>query len=213
MLFLSKKYKDIPLYNTLISLTNTFSSELPGILIPKYFGLAITGHYGMASRIIRTPLGLIGQSVAEVFFNKASEISNNQPENFYSFIKKTYINLLKISILIFPLIFVASFFFEFILGKGWTDAGLYSRLLLPWLFLGFLNSPVSSVIVLFNKQKAMVVYDILFLIFRFLALYLGYQIFRDIVITLILYSTVGTIFNLFLIYYFLKISKNYKLRK
>ena len=38
-------YKDIPIFNTLISFINNFSNQLPVLLISRYFGLVATGNW------------------------------------------------------------------------------------------------------------------------------------------------------------------------
>ena len=71
MITLVKKYKDIPLFSTLISLLNTISNQLPIFLLTRFFGFASAGLYGLSHRVVAAPMGLIGQSVGEVFYQKA----------------------------------------------------------------------------------------------------------------------------------------------
>lgn len=204
---MAKKYQKIPKYNTLLAFTNTLSNELPNILIPKYFGLAIGGQFGLSIRLIKTPIGLIGESVSQIFFNKASETYNNHPIGFYTLVKQTYTKLFYFALLGFPLLFISTYFFEFFLGSDWTETGLYSRLLIPALFLMFLNSPITSLVVILGKQRSFVMYDLSLLVTRFAALFSGYHYFNSIIHTLVLYSIVGMVFNSLLIFYFLKIAK------
>ena len=42
----------------------------------KYFGLANSGIYGLAIKFMRAPVGIVQQSVSQVFYNKASKIYN-----------------------------------------------------------------------------------------------------------------------------------------
>ena len=105
------------------------------------------------------------------------------------------------------LLFVISFYLDFLFGDDWQDVGLYARILIPWLFLAFLSNPINSLIMIFNKQKTMVIFDVLLLIFRFLGLFLGYYYYNDIVISLIFFSLVGMLFNILILIYLLKISK------
>lgn len=204
--YMAKRYQKIPKYNTLLTFTNTLSNELPNILIPKYFGLAVGGQFGLSMRLIKTPIGLIGESFSQIFFNKASETYNNDPKGFHALVKQTYIKLLYSALIGFPLLFISTYFFEFILGGEWTETGLYSRLLIPALFLMFLNSPITSLIVILGKQRSFMIYDLSLLALRFAALFTGYHCFNNIIHTLVLYSMVGMIFNSVLIFYFLKIS-------
>ncbi len=212
MRILARKHRDIPRYITYTSLINTLSNQLSGILFPKFFGLAQTGQFGMAEKIIKAPLGLITQSINQIFFNKASELYNFSPKDFFSFVKKTYLNLLKMAALFFPLVFILSFFFEFLLGDKWTQVGLYSRILLPWLFIMFLNSPVSSLIIILNKQKTIVIYQTLLIIARLSALFAGNYFFKNLPATLALYVGVSVGFNIFLTHFFLKSAKNFSIK-
>lgn len=207
MIFLAKKYKDIPVFNTLINFTNTLSNELPILLISRYFGLANVGVYGLAIKVGRAPVGIIQQSVSQVFYNKASK-TYNLKEDLNQIVKKTYQNLLKIGFLVFTPLFIISFYLDFIFGENWIDVGLYVRILIPWLFVAFLSAPLTSLTLVLNKQKAMLFYDTFLLIFRFLAMFIGYYFYNDIVISLILFSGIGAIFNFFMLLYLLKISKN-----
>ena len=206
MILLAKKYKDIPKFNTLISFLNTLSNEIPVLMITKYFGLANAGIYGLAIKVGRAPSGIVQDSVSQVFFNKATEIYN-QDKNLTKIITKTGKNLLKIGLLIFVPLFIISFYLDIVFGKDWQQVGLYLRVLIPWLFIMFLSSPLTSLIVILNKQKTILFYDIFLLTFRFLAFYLGYYIYNDILISLIFFSAIGVVFNIFIIAYFFKVSK------
>ena len=206
MILLAKKYKDIPKFNTLISFLNTLSNEIPVLMITKYFGLANAGIYGLAIKVGRAPSGIVQDSVSQVFFNKATEIYN-QDKNLTKIITKTGKNLLKIGLLIFVPLFIISFYLDIVFGKDWQQVGLYLRVLIPWLFIMFLSSPLTSLIVILNKQKTILFYDIFLLTFRFLAFYLGFYIYNDILISLIFFSAIGVVFNIFIIAYFFKVSK------
>ena len=206
IIFLAKKYKDIPKFNTLISFLNTLSNEIPVLMITKYFGLANAGIYGLATKVGRAPSGIVQESVSQVFFNKATEIYNKD-ENLTEIIKETCKNLLKIGLLIFIPLFIISFYLDIILGKEWQQVGIYLRVLIPWLFIMFLSSPLTSLIVILNKQKTILFYDVFLLLFRFLAFYFGYYIYNDILISLIFFSAVGVVFNIFILAYFFKVSK------
>ncbi len=205
MLFLAKKHKDIPKLNTLLSFSNQLSNELPVYLITSYFGLGYAGIYGLAIKITKAPVGIIQQAIGPVFFNKISKQYNSN-ESLNSTVKKTYQKLLLIGFAFFTLLFIASFFFDIIFGENWVDVGLYTRILIPWLFVGFLNVPISSIIVVLNKQKTILYYDILLFVFRFLAFYIGYNVYNSVLISLFLFSAIGVLFNTFILIYFLKIS-------
>lgn len=207
MCFLARKYKDIPLFNTLISFSNTLSNEIPILLITKYFGFSYSGVYGLAIKIGKAPASIILDPIKQVFYNKATDVYNNKGD-LNQLIKETSKYLLKIAFLIFIPIISISFFLDFIFGEKWNEVGLYLRILTPWLFVIFFSYPLTSLILILNKQKIILFYDILLLTSRFLAFYIGYHFFNNILISITLFSTVGVIFNAFILLYFFKITKN-----
>ncbi len=206
MVFLAKKYKEIPIFNTLINFTNTLSNELPILMITKYFGVSNAGVYGLAIKISRGPISIIQQSVSQVFFNKASKTFNTK-NNLNEIIRKTTVYLFKVAFLVFIPLFIISFYLDFIFGENWEQAGLYVRILIPWLFVMFIASPLTSITVILKKQKKLLLYDITLLTCRFFALYFGYVIYNDIIFSLLFFSSIGVIFNIFILFYLLSISK------
>ncbi len=210
MMTLAKKYKDIPVFNTLINLTNNLSNELPVLLITKYFGLASSGIYGLAIKFTKAPIGIFQQSVNQVFFNKATKVYNNDGD-LYQLVKKTAKHLLLLSVFIFTPLFFISFYLGDVFGDNWIDVGLYSRILIPWLFFAFLSNPLTSLILILNKQKTMALLDSFLLLLRFLALFFGYYFYKNIIIALALFSGVGMLFNIAVFLYLLYISKGKKI--
>lgn len=212
MLFLTNKYRDIPIYNTILTFTNNLSNELPIILITRFFGLASAGIFGLALKVSKAAPGIIGQSISQIFFNEASNLYNTNGD-LHMLILKTYKTLLVIALFIFAPLFILSFYLDIVFGKDWVDVGVYIRIILPWLFIMFLNSPITSIISILNKQKIILLYNFLLLLFRFLALYIGYRFYNDIFISLFLFSIVGFVFNIFILIYFLYTSKHYTKQK
>ena len=206
---LLKQYKRIPQFNTLMSFLNTLSNELPVVLISNFFGLGSVGIYGLSLKISNAFSGLIGYSVGQVFFNEASKLYNAKG-NLYHLLKTTYRRMFLVGLLLFTILFVASFYFQVLLGNDWSDVGRYTRVLIPWLFIAFLNFPVSSLITILSKQKLFLIYDSILLVFRFLSIYVGFTFFSSMYISICLFSIVGFLFNLFLFCYLLLISKNHK---
>ncbi|RLD52744.1 MAG: O-antigen translocase [Bacteroidetes bacterium] len=203
---LVKKYKDVPLYNTLLSGLNTLSNQIPFLLLGKYFGLEVVAFYGMAGKVIMTPTGMVAQSVGQVFYKTATDIKNKNGD-LYGFVKKTYLNLAKLIILPVIIIFISTFFFDFFFGKDWGKAGLYAAVMLPWISIAFLNRPVSWIITILNKQKFVSIFDFLLLIFRFLSIYLSYKLLFNGVFAVTMYSLTGFLFGIFMLFWLLRMSK------
>jgi O-antigen/teichoic acid export membrane protein len=203
---LLKKYKSVPIYNTSVAVSNAISNHLPIFLLTAFYSIEMTAIYGLANRIIATPLSLVGQSVEQVLYNEATK-RYNKGESLRKLVISSYKKLTKLAIIPFIiLLFTAPFLFSFFFGIEWKLAGTFSQILIPWLFLGFLNYPLSYIITVVNKQSSLLVYNIILLIFRFIALYVGYKYFNSIIYSISLYALVGVVFNIFLLIYIIKIS-------
>jgi O-antigen/teichoic acid export membrane protein len=63
--------------------------------------------------------------------------------------------------------------FTFAFGKSWYISGIYIKILVPWLFLVFLSSPISTLYSVYNKQGTMFTFSMVLLISRIVALVIG----------------------------------------
>ncbi len=204
---LLRKYKNIPLYETLMNALNAISNQIPFLLVGSYFGYEAVALYGMASRIITVPTGLVAQSVGDVFYKTASD-KFNKKEDLFLFVKKTYVNLIKVIILPGLLLFVSTFFFAFFFGDGWEQAGLYAAIMLPWVIIGFLNQPISWIVTILNKQKQASFFDFILLVARFLSIYLSYKLLFSATFAISMYALTGFLFGVCMIFYFLHLARN-----
>jgi len=207
ILIVAKKYKDMPLFNTTIAVISSISNQLPLFFISRYYNIGLSGSYGLSNRVVSTPMELIGTSIGQVF-NQESSDTVKSGKDLHLLVKTTYLRLLKLAIIPFFLLFVTSYWlFPFLFGEQYQISGIITMILIPWLFLHFLNSPQNFLFNLLNKQKFMTVYHTLFLLSRLAVLYAGYFLLSNILYTIVLYSLVGIVFNIFLIFYYLNIIK------
>lgn len=206
---LFKKYLNIPVFNTSMGILNTISVQLPIFVLSGFFSLESTAHYGLAHRFIGLPVYLIGQSVGQVFFNKASKLYNQQGD-IHALLFKTMKRLFLFAVIPFVLLFIFSpWVFSLLLGEQWYEAGLMARYLSPYLLLSFVVAPVSYIVTILNKQKQILVYEIIVLAARYIAIYLGFRIFNEAKMSIIFFSGINIFFYFLLITYYHYISKHY----
>lgn len=206
MKIILRQYKKIPIYNSLINTVVDLSNEIPTYLLTGFYSIGVAGFYGMANKISATPLDLLGRSIGQVFYQKASEDYNNK-RNIENLLRKTCVNVLKISIL--PILFVIAIspFIYYILGAKWAGLELYILILLPAVFTNFLILPISGLYTIFQKQDKMLVFNVIMLGIKFLAIWSGFYFFNNIIWSLILLSFVSLTFKLLILLWFFKISK------
>ncbi|WP_418367536.1 lipopolysaccharide biosynthesis protein [Tepidibacillus sp. LV47] len=203
----ARRYQDFPKINSLHAFSDYFQQTLIITLITSFFGNTVLGFYSFTMRILRAPLGLIGASVAQVFFQKASE-TYNRGESLQPLVKKTMIQLSMIALPIFAIILLfAPHLFGVLFGMEWKEAGRYAQLLSPWLFLSFVTSPISQVPIIVNKQKSFFLISLfgnsLMVLSILLVGYLKYSIYVWFYFLIFL----QTLYMGFVIFWILKVSK------
>ena len=145
LLALAKKYQDFPKHNAPAALSDTAALKLPSLLLPKLFGLAMSGYFFLAHKMISIPSALIGQSISQVFFQEISAKKNMSSKCWPFFIKtvkRLFFIGLPVSILIALL---GPYLFKIVFGEQWNVSGEVARYLAIVFLFTFVVSPVSSV--------------------------------------------------------------------
>jgi O-antigen/teichoic acid export membrane protein len=103
--------------------------------------------------MLRLPLMLIGVSLGQLFYNKASELYN-QGKSMVPLLNKMLLVLTGLSIVPFSILFFyGEFLFAFVFGKNWALSGSYSETMSVWLMINFILSPIAALPLILSKQK------------------------------------------------------------
>ncbi len=203
-----QNYRNFALFNTPNAILNQMSNSLPLYFLTLYYDLSYAGYFGFSTRIVLVPLGIISNSLQQIFYKEIVD-RNNSGDELYFYLLKIYKRLALFAIIPHTIFYLlAPSLFVFFFGEEWRIAGNYTQYLIPWLFLVFLNSPLSSIYIVKGKQKEYFIYEIFLLVSRGISLFIGCYFFKDPNTTIFLYGLVGFLFNAFLIWYYLRISKN-----
>ena len=105
--------------------------------------------------------------------------------------------------------------FTFVFGDQWMISGRLSEIMAPWLMLNFIVTPLSTIPLVFNKQKSFFLISLLtsglqvagFLILPYLLIKNDTQLF--LVFELVTWSQV--VMNLLILYYLYNVVKRQKL--
>ena len=204
---LAKRYKNFPKYSMPSGLLNITSLQVPVLLLGTFFNTAIVGFYSLSYRFISLPMSIIGSSIGQVFFQKSSELKNDK-KALKKITLQTYKKLFKIGVIPFAIITVfGDYIFAFVFGKDWIVAGEYAQLLAIWILFSFIHSPISSLFTTLEKQKDALLFNIIIIFSRILIISLGGYFFKDIYITIFLYSVLGIFLNLSILFYFFRLLK------
>lgn len=195
------KYKNFPKYQSWSVLINSLSQHLPVILLTLFYSPAIAGFYGLTHRALNTPARLIGGSVRQVFYERASKIYS-EGKNIKKIFEKATLSLVKVTLIPYILLGIFSkFIFTFLFGSEWLISGIYAQYVIFFIFTITINPPSVMSIQILGMQKFHLKYEVLLAISRFTSIYIGFYFFNNHIVSIGLFAVIGMIFNIFLIIY------------
>jgi len=204
----AKEYRNFPKYVAWQGFFDMFNSSGTNFIISAFWGTHILGLYSFSLGIMQKPLSLIGSSVAQVYYQKASE-DYNQGKNIWAITKKLIFRLSLISIFIFtPVAIGGPKLFSFVFGEEWLSAGIYARILIPWLMVRFIGSPITSSINIIGKQKSFFKLTLLFNILFPSLFYFSFKVGIPFNISLLIVSILSGIYLFSVIFWIKSIINN-----
>jgi O-antigen/teichoic acid export membrane protein len=194
MIALAKKYKKFPKFSLPSTILNLFSYQIVTILLGIFFNTAVVGYYFLANKLIRMPMGVIGNSIGQVFYQELTKLKKDKGA-----IKKlTLRTIKKLFFLAFmPFLTIIIFgddIFSLIFGKKWIIAGEYAQMLGVWMMFIFIFSPLSNLCFIFEKQKKVLYFNIMTLSTNILIILIGGIFLEDASQTIALLAIVGVLF-------------------
>ena len=173
---IAREYKDFPSFTLPSTFIDTFSMQLPILLITAFFSSSMSGSYFFALRILAIPISLIGAAYAQTFFQ--AFVSYIQRANFYGarcFLCRSWLLLFSLSAVpSIVLFFWGEPLFSFIFGSNWSESGTISSVLIFYIMFSFISSPTSSTYVALRMQQYSLFFGVSVLIYRFFSFYIGY---------------------------------------
>jgi len=188
----AKRYKKFPLITTWTQLLNTVSRQAPVLLIAAFFGPAAAGLYALGGRVLGMPKRLIATSISQVFFQRGA-LKRASGDDLGSLVRNIATRLITVGLL--PMLIVGMVgpdLFGFVFGEDWTEAGVYATILAPWLFVMFVSSPLSSVLMILERQGLQSVLVVLLFGIRVGALLAGALFLHEARLALLLFSLGAT---------------------
>lgn len=203
---LARRFINFPKYSVPSELLNYLSSQLPVFMIKPFFGDTMLGLYAFSHRYLSIPIQLTSISIGSVYVQK-SQTLKNLPSELGKLTYDLYRKQFLVAIVPFTVLaFWGKEIFGFIFGPEWDFSGTLSQIMAPWLFAVFIGSPLATILVVMEKQKISMIFNILMLVFRALALIAGGLILKDITFTIFLFSLTGFLFFVCLTVYSLHLA-------
>jgi len=167
-----KRYRKFPLYDTPATLLNSISWQLPTFFLAAFFSPAVTGFYALGNRVLRLPMNLLGSSLGQVFYQRATE--DHQQGILPVFVESTFGRL--VSYGLFPMLILTIIgrdLFTVVFGSQWAEAGTYTQILSIWTFFWFVSSPLSTLYYVLEKQDFFLKLNVAIIVTRAVSLGIG----------------------------------------
>jgi O-antigen/teichoic acid export membrane protein len=167
-----RRYRKFPQYGTSSALLNSISWQLPTFLLSFFFSSTIVGFYALGTRVLRLPMGVIGQAIGRVFFQRAAEAK--QKGSLPAVVESSFRRLVALGM--FPLLLLTIIgrdLFVVVFGERWAEAGVYTQILSIWTFFWFISSPLSTLYSVLERQEFGLALNALIFATRFISLGIG----------------------------------------
>ena len=184
------RYIDFPKYNVGPALLNTLTAQAFILVLTEFYSTEDLGYYGLTFMVLSAPLGLIGTSYKDVFYQRITELINQERfKESLMFFRRSAAFLFALGFLIaIVLYFFGPKLFGIVFGSDWTRSGEFAAILSFSFMVKLVASPLSSVFYAADKIRVASVWQILYFISTFTTLGIGvYSLQFDIIQLLYLY--------------------------
>lgn len=203
LLYALRRYVRFPLYNAWAALLNALSLQLPFLMLPSLFNNEVAGSFALAYRVLGLPSFLIGQAVGQALLSRAAAL-RNAPEELGRLTTQTALGLFALGVAVFSIVAIGGAeLFGVLFGQSWRQAGVYAQFMAPWYVLWLVSSPLSGLLVIREWQGVGLVFTVMELLTRGLALWVGARLHSDI-LSVMLLSGAGIVISLTALVWFLR---------
>ena len=163
----------------------------------------------MTYAVLTVPISIISYSVRDVFRQKANMIYKETGQ-----FRDLYVKVLKKIAIMTAIVAIGVFWilpwgFGLVLGEQWRVSGEYAQLLLPMIAVDFIAMSFSGVFVVTQHLKALFNWQLIYCFSTIGSLLIGSIFFKDIKITLLIFSFV----RLFVYGYMIALSYKFSYEK
>ncbi|HRI18196.1 MAG TPA: oligosaccharide flippase family protein, partial [Burkholderiaceae bacterium] len=171
----ARAHADAPRYLWPAALLDTFTQQLPLVLIAAWYSQALAGQFSLAWRMLAVPLFMLSAAAASVFYQRMATLAD-RPREARALLLGSWRLFAGVGAL--PALVVMLWgepLFVFVFGTEWAAAGRIAAVLMPMLWAMFVSAPTSSALIVLGLQRWSVVFGLAMLVVRPLAFWIGAQ--------------------------------------
>ena len=151
---LGLEHRDFPMINLPHTVVDLGRDLAIALIISWVFTKEVFGYYSHAYAMLRLPVALIGASIGQVLYNRATEVLHKKG-NVRRLIVRATVALFAMSIPVFVLVYAFGIpVFRFVFGEEWWQAGAYAEHMALWLLFSFVSSSLSMLPIVLKRQRA-----------------------------------------------------------
>lgn len=198
-----KRFDKFPKFSMPSVFINSINLNSVNILISSLFSVSTLGFFSITQRVVGAPIRVIGNSVTQVYFQRATEEFNrcgSTNKIFVSTVKKLVIISLPV---FFALYVIAEPLFSVLFGGEWVIAGTYAKVVIPLAAVRFVSSTLSVTLSVHQCQQFSLLINVI-LLFSTCSVFLSCS-YLDIVFLEMLYvytAVLSVEYLIFLFFYY-----------
>lgn len=192
------RYKRFPAFVSGASLINIVGTQAPQILLAAFYGAQVAGWFALGQRVIAAPLNIVVDSVAQVYFGEAAQISRDDPKA----VRRLFLRLTSRLALFggLPVVVIctlAPWFFASVFGPSWERAGQYVQILGFAFAVRLSVTPTASTLNILDRQDLYLIQDSLRLVLILAVFWLSKLLHYSDLTAVTLYSLAMSISTVF----------------
>jgi len=130
------EYRRFPAVATPSSIVSAVSAQVPNLVLPTLYGVAMVGQWSLAQRVLWQPASFVGQAVSQVFWGNAARLQWEDPKRLALLFLILNAGLLAVMTPALVLVWWGADLFGFIFGPAWAQAGHFAGIIVLSSFVG-----------------------------------------------------------------------------
>ena len=170
---IARKYINFARYVMPRELVSSFSANLPLMWLSLYFDKPLLGLFSLALTFTQRPAGILANTFEKVLYQSSSVTVQQQlplRRNILRFALLLGVGVAAVAAVVF---LFAEPLFVLLFGEQWVGTGYYVRCLLPWMSILVISNSLSFVSSIFGTQRVDFILQVVQLLLRAVALYIG----------------------------------------
>ena len=159
------RYRRFPLFSAPSALLSVLGMQVPLLAVVALYGTAMGGEYALADRVCSIPLTLVAGAVGQVYLGEAARLARRRVGALRGPFARTTRRLATVAILPTALVmFLAPILAGPILGRGWSEVGIFIAILAPMYFVSFVTTATGDTLYVLERQDLQLVREVLRLV-------------------------------------------------